>query len=223
MPKAAIRTDIRTLPKPAKNSDSTVIALAKRCAAAGDRREKCGYTIEIAECAARKIETPKAVLRTENDMRMHLFVGGGIGYAYGEAEIEMLRAYCRRTGRDTGVSEREGMACLRSLEILDAWTAWRAEVEAEEARTGLCEANKAFNDADDELDALAAQLAETPAVTIDGVLAKAAAMQYVFPPDLGLSNRLRDDLRRYGPDEGSLAFSLTRDLLGLIRSKEVGK
>jgi hypothetical protein len=57
-------------------------------------------------------------------------------------------------------------------------------------------------------------------VTIDGVLAKAAAMQYPFPEEPGLSDRLRDDLRRYGLDEDSLAFSLTRDLLGLARSKE---
>jgi hypothetical protein len=98
----------------------------------------------------------------------------------------------------------------------------RAEVEADEARSGLPEANKAFN-ADDELDALSAQLAQTPGVTIDGILAKVAAMQYVFPEDHGLSDCLQTDLRRYGPDESSLALSLTPDLLGLVRSKEASK
>jgi hypothetical protein len=162
-------------------------------------------------------------LRTESDAKMHLFAGGGFGYAYGELEIEALRVFCRRAGRATDNNECEGRASLRGFEILDSWAAWRAEVEAEETRSGLSEANKAFSDADDELDALSAQLANTPALTIEGIFAKSAAMRFPFPEDPWLSDRLRDDLRRYGPDEGSLALSLTRDLLGLVRNKDAGK
>jgi hypothetical protein len=184
------------------------------------RREKAADMIEVAERGERQIEPPKAALRTESDARMHLFVGGGFGGPYDEAEIAALRVFCRKAGRDTGNSQQESLAYFRGVEILDSWTAWRAEVEAEEARSGLSEANKAFSDDDAKLDALSAQLANTPALTIEGILAKSAAMRFIFREDPGLSDGLRDDLRRYGPEEGSLALSLTRDLLSLVRSKE---
>jgi hypothetical protein len=119
-----------------------------------------------------------------------LFVdAGGLKESRKGARVaDALQVLCRRAARaDASWQPEESRAYFRGCEILDSWATWREEVEAEQTRSGLSEANKAFNDAGDEFDAVAAQLVDMPASTIDGVLAKATAIRYLFPGEAGLS------------------------------------
>jgi hypothetical protein len=108
----------------------------------------------------------------------------------------------------------------RGVEILTAWGHWRPAIDAEEARTGIAEVQRASVQASDEGEHLAERMARLPVSTLEGLLAKAAALQEHLPPIEGISDGIRDYVLLYGVDEEALALSLARDVLALAQGTE---
>ncbi len=59
-----------------------------------------------------------------------------------------------------------------------------------------------------------------PASTLEGLLAKAAALQEYLPSTESISDNIREDLLLYGFDQEPLALSLARDVLALAQGTE---
>jgi hypothetical protein len=68
----------------------------------------------------------------------------------------------------------------------------------------------------DSLERIASHLAKTRVSTIDGLLAKARALESAFPDDDGFADLIRQGLDSHGPvDAHTIALSLARDILAL--------
>ena len=95
--------------------------------------------------------------KTEADAKMLLFIGGGIGNVYSAPEIARIRGRCQGLAKMI-IGSGGGLIYVRGVEILKAWGHWRAEVDAEEARTGIAEVHRALAQASDEGEHLAEQM-----------------------------------------------------------------
>lgn len=92
------------------------------------------------------------------------------------------------------------------------------EKEARErTESGLIEATRRCHAALDAHSALAEQLLETQARTLDGVLAKARALRRNFSEDM--DEDLQNKLRIMGEENETVAISLARDIFGLASQK----
>ena len=220
MPNATVRANARAMPEATAHPDAAIFALAKKCKESRERRDKLIDAYNAAEAEHRRIETPRAVYKTEADAKMQLFTGGGIGNVYSADEIDHVRAFCRTWARAPAVSCTMYAIYVRGIEILRAWGHWCPEIDAEEARTGIAEVERASVQASDEGEHLAEQMARLPASTLEGLLAKAAALQEYFPPIESISDKIRDDMLLYGFDNDTLARSLARDVLALAQGTE---
>ena len=189
MPKATLRANARTLPEATPHPDAAIFALAKKCKESDEHRDKLAEAYDAADAKRRRIETPRAVYKTEADAKMQLFTDGGIGKVYRADEINHMRALCRTFGR-APANLTTIAVYRRGVEILTAWGHWRAEVDAEEVRTGLAEVRDALAQASDEGDMLAEQMARLPASTLEGLLAKAAAVQKHLRPVESMSDKI---------------------------------
>jgi hypothetical protein len=76
---------------PSHHPDAAPFALAEECAAASREREKPMDALEIAEAKHRPVPTPAAIMRTERDRQLRLYVGevgderrGALGNGCGE-------------------------------------------------------------------------------------------------------------------------------------------
>ena len=73
-------------------------------------------------------------MRTEKDVQLRLYVGGGFGTAYNREEIAAIRIMVRTVGRDPNVTRAQHAAYTRGARILDAWAGWREMLDREEER-----------------------------------------------------------------------------------------
>ena len=219
MPNATVRANAQALPEATPHPDAAIFALAKKCKESDERRGKLTEACDAAETKRRRVETPRAVYKTDADAKIQLFTDGGIGSVYRYDEINRIRTLCRTCAR-APASLTTIPVYRRGLEILTAWGHWRAEVDAEEARTGVAGVRDALAEASGDGDILAEQMASLSASTLDGLLAKAAALQKHLPPVEDISDKIREDVLLYGFDQEALALSLARDVLALAQGVE---
>jgi hypothetical protein len=216
MPNATARANARSTPKPTRHPDVELIALAQRCTDAAKRYNATGDALEKAEERYADVEAPAALIKTEDDARMRLFVGGAIGQGYSRSEIEVIGAICRTLNH---VSAETYPAWRRCKTILESWSVWTERKELEAARSGLDVADLADNVARDELANVASQLAMTLALTEDGLFAKAHAFGLISSCVGNLGEQIKGRI----DEESSLdhdvhALSLMRDLFALAEA-----
>ena len=219
MPTATVRANARSLPEAAPHPDAAIFALAKKCRESDERRAKLTDACDAAEAKRRRIETPRAVYKTDADAKIQLFTDGQTGKVYRADEIGRVRTLCQTLAR-ADASSTTIPVYSRGIEILTAWGHWRAEVDADEVRTGATKARDALAQASDEGDMLAEQMASLQAATLEGLLAKAAAVQEHFLPVEGISDKIRENVLLYGFNHEALALSLMRDVLTLAQGTE---
>ncbi len=178
MPKTTISAAGGAMPAEAPQSDrpdAAIFALAEECIAASRERDKALDRLEAAEKRHRPVPPPGAVLKTEKDARLGLYVGPGADEPYDREEIAAIRVFCRAQGAKPCGSSVETAAYFRGVEILDAWADWQEKVVREEERSGLAAARRADIETAGKFDAIAGKLATTPASTVEGILAKTRA------------------------------------------------
>jgi hypothetical protein len=203
----------------AELAETALITLAKECAELGALLDQKIEATDAAQLRQKRIETPKAIIRTEADLALGLFVGkGGIGKSYEREDIALIRMLVRRARR---VDHNEGFALYnRGSEILEFWQDWQEEVEEAEAASGYRAAEAAQYEVQDRQTEALKKLAATPALTIIEILAKAQGFHAIFADGEYLAKELEDDLGKFGPDTEALALSLAADLLRLARKAE---
>jgi hypothetical protein len=213
MPNATKRANARTLPKSSPHPDAEVFVLAKRCIAADRVRNEAAEALEKAEERCLGCANPPVIVRTERDRQLGLFVGNRVGTAYGREDIPALRALVRAHSILDNSSSKEATGVWElASRVLEALRDLKEEEVREGVESGLADAKRRRATADDAYDSLAERLLNTPAKTIEGVLAKARVMQHVSDAvDIGAALQRR--MRRMGPDDEAFATSLARDLI----------
>ncbi len=216
MRKKAAQANAQAVPD---HPDAAIFSLAEECVAAAKRVDETGAVFDKAEERCRLLETPAAIVMTERDRQLGLFVGNArVGATFGRNDIPVLRALIRTYNIvDDDVSVE---IWKRTSEILEALRTLDEDEEREEIRSGLAEAKRTHYPAVDVHDDLVERLAKTPASTLEGALAKARAMRRTF---LGqaedfterFNDNLRSRMRRVGPDQEACALSLARDMIAL--------
>jgi hypothetical protein len=183
------------------------------------RCSKAIAATDAAQTRQKRIEPPAALLRTEADFALGLFVSkGAIGKIYEQEDIALIRALVRREGRRPG--DRHSYSVFaRGLAIIEHWHEWQEEVAEAEAASGYRAADEAQSEVHDRQREAAKKLAVLPANTFDGMVAKARAFQFIFPDDPALYKQLCNDLDRFGADGEALAMSLAADLIRLARKE----
>ena len=203
----------------ADHPDAALFTLAEECIAAASERDETLDRLNDAEENHFPIPTPEAVLRTEKDVQLRIYVGGGLGTAYNREEIAAIRIMVRTVGRDPNVTRAQHAAYTRGAEILDAWAGWREMLDREEERSGMAAATRAYHGASDKFDEVAGKLATTSAATIDGVMAKTRALAHLYPDDALVGEGIKETLRQFGPEQDVASASLARDLIRLVKSE----
>jgi hypothetical protein len=117
--------------KPAEHAEAALIALADECVAAAKVRDEAADQLEEAEAQHRPIAPPPAILKTQRDAELGPFAGPGIGAPYVREDIDLIRPLVRRSGRTSAAGATNLAVRMRGLEILEAWPAWRAAVDAQ--------------------------------------------------------------------------------------------
>jgi hypothetical protein len=213
MPNATVRANARTLPKATPHPDADILALAEQCIAADRVRNEAAAALEKVEERCRDRANPPVIIRTERDRQLGLFVGNRVGMAYGRGDIPVLRALVRANSIIGNSSPKEAIETWeRASRILDALRDLKEEEAREGVESGLTDAKRCYAAAVDAYDDLAERLLNTPAKTIEGVLAKARTMQHVYL-DVDVGAALQERMRRMGPDDEAFATSLARDLI----------
>ena len=134
---------------------------------------------------------------------------------YGEPEtVESLRTAPFQYL--SGKVDREG--ATRRDEIVEAWDGWNAAKRAAEDACGYTAAHVRFMAAADAYDEFRQRLADLR--TIDpGIMALKAmvVLELVRGSDELLTRRIEQAIeQQYGPEEGALSLSLTRDFMALL-------
>ena len=188
--------------------DAEIFALAERCVDANQRYLAAGLVFEEAEVRKRENKAPAALIKTDEDAKMRLFVLGSPGGTYNRPEIEVISAILRSLRYDGAGS---CPAYRRGRAIIDSWLAWNGREEAEDARSGYAAADRAQNAALDEADHLAKQLAMLRPLTIDGLLAKARTFEH-FCGTSGLAQKVEEEVDQFGVfvvESVALSFAAT--------------
>jgi hypothetical protein len=115
-------------------------------------------------------------------------------------------------GRNMLVVRADRKEPLVVVPLLDALRDLKEEEAREGVESGLTDAKRRYDAADDAYDNLTERLLNTPAKTIEGVLEKARVMQHVYV-DVDIGAALQERMRRMGPDDEAFATSLARDLI----------
>jgi len=215
MPNRTVRASAPALPK--DNPDAALIAMVAKCLELERHMDKANDAYEAAEENRAPIETPGAVIKTEEDGKLRLFAGTSYGYPYNRSEIVALRALVTALGRgDVGLqSVQDGRTYVRGREILTAWAAWQKWIKEDNERTGLPAAEAAYKKAHREHEKALTEIIETRARTLEGVMAKVRACQIYILTAEGLDEAIAEDLRTYGNDDGVVALSVIRDVVSL--------
>jgi hypothetical protein len=213
MPNRTVRANATGLPK--NNPDAALLAKAAECLILERAMKEAGEAYDEAEERRAAIETPRAIIRTEDEANRRLVLGTGLGEPYTEDEIEALRVLVRSLGRSKAHRKEDTAAYLRGREILTAWASWRKWVDEDEERVGFTAAVVAHDKAYRAHDKAVAEIIATPAQTIEGVIAKARAGAVYLETPEGLDGLIEEGLRDYGTDREVIAISLTRDLLAM--------
>jgi hypothetical protein len=195
-------------------ADAELMAIADACAEAGRAREAAADAAQEAEAQREPLAPPAALLKTQHDAELGLFDGDGVGTPYGKAEVELLRSSANRWPTAApGESRATPPVQTRSSEIVSAWPAWGAAL-------ATCVADPALDAAADHHEDLLRRLLATPALTLDGVVAKARAFDSLFGDDAELARNAKSDFDAFGPNESVLARALARDLIRLARAAQ---
>jgi hypothetical protein len=213
MPNATVRANARTLSKPIPHPDADLITLAEKTAKAAELCGRAFDMIKAAEDRLVKIESPVALIKTEEDFKMRLFVGNW-GKVYYREEIRAIGVLHRSLDRE------DLKTFKRCEEILEAWKDWDQRKELEAAKSGYADARRADTESHEVYEGLASLLARTRALTVDGLFAKARTFESVFPPpdSHGFANSIQKGLEKFGVgDEDSIALSLVRDIVVLAQ------
>jgi hypothetical protein len=94
--------------------------LAEKTANAAELRDKALDLLEVAKGRLGKIEAPAALIKTEEDFRMRLFVGNGIGQIYNREESRAIAVLQRGLSRVLTFSVDSMKTFRRCEEILGA-------------------------------------------------------------------------------------------------------
>jgi len=215
MPNATLRANARTTPKAAPHPDAAIFALVDRYIAVAKALEETGAVSDEAEGRAKCVANPPVIIRTERDRQLELFVGNRVGTPYGQEDVRALRALVRACSWTANAEEAE--AYDRAYKVLDALRDLKEKEARERTESGLIEATRRCHAALDAHSALAEQLLETQARTLDGVLAKARALRRNFSEDM--DEDLQNKLRIMGEENETVAISLARDIFGLASQK----
>jgi hypothetical protein len=201
-----------------QHPDAAIFALAEQCAAAVKAIDKAMPIFDQAEARCRHLATPPVIIRTEKDKQLGFYVGNRAGTAYGREDVPILRALVRRYSIAHAASDFD--VWQRACDILEALRDLKKEEAREGFESGLTEATRSYYQAQDAYEELTERLARMVATTMEGALAKARAMRRTFiddDQDLGeqIAGKLKEHMRRLGPDEDALAISLAHDLIQL--------
>jgi len=212
MPKRTISAAGGAMPASGQD-DAELLAMCERLKDLRVNEQAYAERLEAAELRSAPPEPPVALLRTEADAKMRLFVGAPIGEPYDAVEIAAIKILCRVAARKD-VSQGEAMAVrARTKAILEAWAAWRWPVDADEVRSGVKPASEAFVAAYEAADRLEKAITYLPARTLAGVVAKAwTALRHVA----GLSRieeRIDEHMHLYGADDDTAMLAILRDLI----------
>jgi hypothetical protein len=202
--------------KTAPHPDAEIFALAEKCATANQRFGAAGDAFAEAEHRCADIKPPRALIKTEEDAKMRLFVLGCPGETYDRSEIAVIGAILRSLRNGGGGS---CPAYRRGRAIIDSWLEWDAREEAEKGRSGYEAADRAQTVALRDLNHVVEQLATTPALTIDGLLAKARAFGH-FSVTENLAKRIESQINEVGVlDLEPLTLSLASDMFSLAKAE----
>ncbi len=162
-----------------------------------------------------EIKPPYALIKTQEDARMRLFVCGGAGWSYNRVEIAALPAICRSL--DNPCSETYSV-WQRCRAIVKAWRDWTTREEAEGVHWGtrppiaLKEARWACSKVPRKNWLMA------PALMVDGALAKARAFETFSLIDKR-AERIREEIGQSGVFELEvIALSFAFDLFSLAKT-----
>jgi hypothetical protein len=210
----AQREEARSTAAPASDTaphpDAEIVALAEKCPTANQRYEAAGAAFDESEQRRVDIKPPQALIKTEEDAKMRLFVCVAAGSSYNRAEIAALSAI--RRSLDLPSSETLPVY-RRCRAIIEAWREWTAREEAESTRSGYMAADRVQRNATSALTCAAEELVMTPALTVDGVLAKARAFR-----TFSLIDTVAEQIVQDGVFELEvLALSLASDLFSLAK------
>jgi len=201
-------------PMPATgHDDAELLAMCARLAILRAEEKAAAEALEAAELRSAPPEPPAAILRTEEDAKMKLFIGLGVGDPYVENEIAAIKVLYRSLGGQPLARQDAARIWRRCKAILEAWAHWRQGVEADEARSGLKAAEAAYHAACQASDRLERAMTFMPAHTLDGVRAKArTAMSHVS--DLAaVEDSLTEHMHLFGPDNQTGMLAILRDLV----------
>jgi hypothetical protein len=218
MTNASKRANARRRTK-ADHPDAEIFALAEQVEAARKLHYEAMDALETAEDHCRHLEDPPVIIRTENDMRLGLFVGNRVGTAYSREDVPALRALAR--AHSVLGNGADGKVWLRATAILDALRDLNKEDMREGWTAGLVRAREGCRVAGDAYEEIGGRLAKIQATTIEGVFAKARAMRPSLLGDDEESSeesfdaKLQKALNHFGPDGDACALSLARDLVHL--------
>jgi hypothetical protein len=215
MPKRTLRASATALPNTTHHPDADLLALAEKAAKASQLRDKALDMLDAAEDRLVTIEAPVALMKTEEDFKMRLFVGDGVGEVFDREEIRAVGVLRRRLGCDLAAGANL-KAFKRCEDLLEAWKSWSESKELEEARSGYAAAHRADLETLEVYEGIASLLAQTRAVTMDGLLAKTRVFKSVFSAPDYLATSIREGLEKFGvADECAIALSLVRDIIVL--------
>jgi len=191
-------------------ADAELMTIADACAEAARAREAAADAAQQAEAQREPLTPPAAILKTQRDAELGLFDGQGVGTPYRKAEIDRLRPLADRQTSSVS-AEPPPPHLTRSCEIVSAWPAWSAAL-------ATCADDCALDGAADRHEELLRRLLVMPALTLDGVVAKARAFDSLFGDDAALARSAESDFDRFGPTESVLALALARDLIRIARA-----
>jgi hypothetical protein len=147
---------------------------------------------------------------------MRLLVLGCPGETYDRSEIAVIGAILRSL-RNGGAGSCP--AYRRGRAIIEAWREWTAREDAESTRSGYTAADRVHRNATSALTCAAEELVMTPALTVDGVIAKARAFQ-TFSLNATVPERIKEQIVQEGVFELEvLALSLASDLFSLAKAE----
>jgi hypothetical protein len=221
MTTASKRADARPKTK-AAHPDAEIFTLAEQVEVARKLYDEAIEAEEKADDRCRHLPTPPVIIRTKNDMELGLFVGNRVGTSYGRDDVPALRALLR--AHSIFGNNRDGEVWLRTTAILDALRNLKEEDAREGWTSGMTEAKRRHDVANDAYEDLVGRLVKKQAATIEGALAKARSMRRsLFCDDEESSTenfnaKLKYALDRLGPDGDACALSLARDLVHLAAS-----
>lgn len=200
------------------HADHALLALANAYSNAEDALERASLAEWEAEDRAEKNKPPMPdVLKVRETDRLALGCVGAIADALKHYAEEETISFLQSVYMYEGCSRPAG-EIARAREIVDAYGPYIAAVEAANAEAGIPSAREAWERARDEAKRLRAELIAIRAATVQGVMAKAAALWKMWGSTKTPGEELAFLIESGDTDAESLAgLSVIADLMALER------